>query len=93
MVQLDVTSDESVASALKTIAAETDHLNAVSVAFAKELAQTPIKVNAANPGYTATDLNAHSGHRTAEEGAKVAVQLATLSADGPTAGFFNDKRR
>jgi NAD(P)-dependent dehydrogenase (short-subunit alcohol dehydrogenase family) len=32
-------------------------LNAVTVVFAKELAGTSIKVNAADPGHTATDLN------------------------------------
>jgi hypothetical protein len=43
-------------------------LNAVTVAFALELADTPIKVNAACPGYTATDLNGHSGPRTVATG-------------------------
>lgn len=66
-------------------------LNAITVAFAKELRETPIKVNAACPGYTATDLNGNSGPRTVEQGAEIAVQLATLAADGPTGGFFNDE--
>jgi NAD(P)-dependent dehydrogenase (short-subunit alcohol dehydrogenase family) len=65
-------------------------LNMITVAFAKELLAHGIKVNAANPGYVATDLNGHQGYRTVEQGAAVAVQLATLSAMGPTAGFFND---
>jgi NAD(P)-dependent dehydrogenase (short-subunit alcohol dehydrogenase family) len=52
--------------------------------YAKELRDTPIKVNAANPGYCATDLNGHSGFRTAEQGAWVSVELATLPADGPS---------
>jgi NAD(P)-dependent dehydrogenase (short-subunit alcohol dehydrogenase family) len=58
-------------------------LNMVTVMYAKELAGTPIKVNAANPGYCATDLNHHSGFRTAEQGARVSVELATLPPDGP----------
>lgn len=66
-------------------------LNAVTVAFAKEFAPLGIKVNAADPGYTATDLNANQGHRTVEQGAEIAVRLATLDDDGPTAGFFNDQ--
>jgi len=66
-------------------------LNAVTVAFAKELAPLGIKVNATDPGYTATDLNGHRGYRTVEQGAEIAVRLATLGADGPTAGFFNDQ--
>jgi NAD(P)-dependent dehydrogenase (short-subunit alcohol dehydrogenase family) len=59
-------------------------LNAITVAYAKELRQTKIKVNAANPGLTATDLNNHQGNRTPEQGAVIAVQLATLGPDGPT---------
>lgn len=59
-------------------------LNMVTAMFAKELRDTPIKVNAANPGYCATDFNQHSGFRTAEQGAEVCVHLATLPADGPT---------
>jgi NAD(P)-dependent dehydrogenase (short-subunit alcohol dehydrogenase family) len=63
-------------------------LNMVTAMYAKELAGTPVKVNAANPGYCATDLNAHSGFRTAAEGASVAVHLATLPEDGPTGAFW-----
>jgi hypothetical protein len=39
--------------------------------------------NNANPGYTATDLNRHSGFRSVAEGAEASVHLATLDADGP----------
>jgi NAD(P)-dependent dehydrogenase (short-subunit alcohol dehydrogenase family) len=59
-------------------------LNMVTAMYAKELADTPIKVNAANPGYCATDLNGHSGFRTADEGAEVILHLAMLGEDGPT---------
>ncbi|MET7425800.1 SDR family NAD(P)-dependent oxidoreductase [Dactylosporangium sp. NPDC005555] len=65
-------------------------LNAVTVSFANELRATAIKVNAADPGYCATDLNDHSGPRTAARGAVAAVRLATLPADGPTGGFFDE---
>jgi NAD(P)-dependent dehydrogenase (short-subunit alcohol dehydrogenase family) len=65
-------------------------LNAMTVQFAKELRDTPIKVNAADPGYTATDLNNHQGTHSVEQGARVAVCLATLPADGPTGGFFDE---
>jgi NAD(P)-dependent dehydrogenase (short-subunit alcohol dehydrogenase family) len=65
-------------------------LNAVTVQVAKELRDTPIKVNAADPGYTATDLNNHQGTRDVEQGARAAVRLATLPADGPTGGFFDE---
>lgn len=59
-------------------------LNMITAMYAKELSDTAIKVNAANPGYCATDLNGHRGLRSAEQGARVAVHLATLPANGPT---------
>ncbi|MFD5870488.1 SDR family oxidoreductase [Streptomyces sp. NPDC060322] len=48
-----------------------------------------IRFNAVDPGYTATDLNGHSGPRTVEEGAEVIVRMALVGADGPTGGFFD----
>jgi NAD(P)-dependent dehydrogenase (short-subunit alcohol dehydrogenase family) len=66
-------------------------LNAATVALAKELRDTGIKVNAADPGYTATDLNQHQGTRTVEEGARAAVQLALLGPEGPTGQFFDEE--
>jgi NAD(P)-dependent dehydrogenase (short-subunit alcohol dehydrogenase family) len=65
-------------------------LNAVTIAFAQELAGTSIKVNLACPGYTATDLNGHSGPRTVAEAAREPVRLALLGPDGPTGTFSND---
>ena len=65
-------------------------LNMMTVIMASELKDTAIKVNAADPGYTATDLNQHSGPRTVEQGATAAVHLATLDADGPTGGYFDE---
>jgi NAD(P)-dependent dehydrogenase (short-subunit alcohol dehydrogenase family) len=65
-------------------------LNALTVFFAKELRNTHIKVNSVSPGYVATDLNGHSGFLTPEQGAKMPVAFATLSADGPTGGFFGE---
>ncbi|SOD80966.1 SDR family NAD(P)-dependent oxidoreductase [Streptomyces sp. Ag109_G2-15] len=44
---------------------------------------------AADPGYVDTDINDHSGYLAPAQGAAVAVRLATLADDGPTAGFFN----
>lgn len=63
-------------------------LNMMTVGLAYELRDTPIKVNAANPGYTATDLNGNSGFQTVEEGSEAIVHLATLPDDGPSGGHF-----
>src|SRR5229473_6124148 len=65
-------------------------VNAITVFFANELRNTSIKVNSVSPGYVATDLNNHSGWRTPQQGAQVVVRLATLPADGPTGGFFDE---
>jgi NAD(P)-dependent dehydrogenase (short-subunit alcohol dehydrogenase family) len=65
-------------------------LNAVTVQYAKELRDTNILINAACPGYCATDLNGFRGVRTPEQGAAIAIRLATLPDDGPTGGFFED---
>ncbi len=68
-------------------------LNAITVQFANELKATPVKVNAVFPGYVATDLNNHSGPRTPEQGARIAIEMATIGADGPTGGYFDDDGR
>ena len=71
-------------------AASKTFLNAVTVQYVKELRDTGILINAACPGYTATDLNGFRGVRTPEQGAAIAIRLATLPDDGPTGGFFDD---
>jgi NAD(P)-dependent dehydrogenase (short-subunit alcohol dehydrogenase family) len=65
-------------------------LNAVTLSFAIELEPYGIKVNAACPGYTATDLNNFSGTRTVEQAAREPVRLALLDANGPTGRFSNE---
>lgn len=62
-------------------------LNMFTVDLAYDLRDTPIKVNSACPGYTATDMNQHSGPQTIQEGAIAIVRLAQLPEDGPTASF------
>ncbi|GLX08890.1 SDR family oxidoreductase [Microbispora sp. NBRC 16548] len=65
-------------------------LNAVTVQYAKELRDTNILINAGCPGFCATDLNGFRGVRTPEQGAAIAIRLATLPDDGPTGQFFDD---
>lgn len=66
-------------------------LNMFTVILAEQLKDTKIKVNSADPGYTATDLNHNSGSKTVAEGAPVIFDLATLPDDGATGGYFDDK--
>ncbi|MGO8790505.1 MAG: SDR family oxidoreductase [Terriglobia bacterium] len=65
-------------------------LNMFTVQLAYELRDTAIKVNSADPGYTATDLNGHLGTQTIPEGAAEAIRLALLPDDGPT-GTVSDR--
>ena len=63
-------------------------LNAMTLAMAIE-ESTGIKVNAACPGFTKTNLNNYAGTQTVEEGASEPVRLALLGPDGPTGTFSN----
>jgi NAD(P)-dependent dehydrogenase (short-subunit alcohol dehydrogenase family) len=65
-------------------------LNAVTVQYARELRGTKFLINAACPGYVATDLNGFRGVRTPEQGAAIAIKLAQMPADGPSGSFFDD---
>jgi len=62
-------------------------LNAVTLQFAIELREAGIKVNAADPGHAATDINGRHGDRKPSEAAKIIVQLALLPDHGPTGTF------
>lgn len=66
-------------------------LNSITVQFANELRDTPIKVNAACPGFCATDMNGNRGSRSAREGALVPVRLAMLADNGPTGSLFDEQ--
>ncbi|CAH0166715.1 putative oxidoreductase UxuB [Pedobacter sp. Bi27] len=65
-------------------------LNAYTILLANNLLNTPFKVNAVDPGYTATDFNHHSGPGTIPDAAARVVKAATLAPDGPTGQFFSD---
>ncbi len=80
-------------SAVKPIAYNSSKaaLNMFTVILAHELKDAKIKVNSADPGYTATDLNHNSGLKTVEQGASIIFDLATLPNDGATGGYFDDQ--
>jgi NAD(P)-dependent dehydrogenase (short-subunit alcohol dehydrogenase family) len=59
----------------------------LTVQYAKTLPE--LRINAVDPGCTATDLNGHRGAQTVEQGAEAIVRLATIGKDGPT-GTFQD---
>ncbi|WP_405969765.1 SDR family oxidoreductase [Streptomyces sp. NBC_00988] len=65
-------------------------LNAVTVQYARQLADTNILINAACPGLVATDFTGFHGPRTPEQGAATAIRLATLPDGGQTGSFFED---
>jgi NAD(P)-dependent dehydrogenase (short-subunit alcohol dehydrogenase family) len=62
-------------------------LNMLTSQYAKAYPQ--MRINAVDPGYTATDFNAHSGPQTVEEGAEIIVRAAQFGADGPTGAYLD----
>lgn len=66
-------------------------LTALTVQYANELRKDGILVNAVAPGFVDADSNNHTGFLTVAQGAATVVRLATLNADGPTAGFFGEE--
>ncbi len=66
-------------------------LNALTVAAASGLPAS-VKVNAMCPGWVRTRMGGPGATRSPAEGADTAIWLATLNNDGPTGGFFRDRR-
>lgn len=67
-------------------------LNALTRIFASELRGTGILVNSVCPGWVRTDMGTESASRSAEDGADTPVWAATLPSNGPTGGFYRDRR-
>jgi NAD(P)-dependent dehydrogenase (short-subunit alcohol dehydrogenase family) len=53
-------------------------VNALTVMLAKEFNDSPIKINAADPGFTSTDLNGHRGYRSVEQAAAIENQTGIV---------------
>ncbi|BDU07010.1 SDR family NAD(P)-dependent oxidoreductase [Nocardia cyriacigeorgica] len=90
MGSLAITSDPArLESTLHSLGypASKSALNMITSQYARAL--PGIQVNAADPGYTATDLNGNSGTQTVTEGADAIIRLATLGPDGPAGGYFD----
>lgn len=64
-------------------------LNAYTITLAYELRDTAFKVNAVDPGYTATDFNHNQGPLKVEDSAAFVLRYADIAADGPTGKFFS----
>lgn len=66
-------------------------LNALTVKLAQAIPQgVDVKVNCLNPGWVRTRMGGPDATKSPEEGAETVVWLATLPADGPHGGFFQD---
>jgi NAD(P)-dependent dehydrogenase (short-subunit alcohol dehydrogenase family) len=65
-------------------------LNALTRTLASD--EPWVKVNTMCPGWVRTDMGGSAAPRSVEEGADTAVWLATLPDDGPTGGFFRNRK-
>jgi NAD(P)-dependent dehydrogenase (short-subunit alcohol dehydrogenase family) len=65
-------------------------LNALTRTLASD--ERWLKTNTMCPGWVRTDMGGSAAPRSAEEGADTAVWLATLPDDGPTGGFFRNRK-
>jgi NAD(P)-dependent dehydrogenase (short-subunit alcohol dehydrogenase family) len=64
-------------------------VNAYTVQLAYELKDTPMKVNAAHPGWVKTEMGGEGATMEISDGAKTSVALATLGPDGPNGAYMH----
>jgi NAD(P)-dependent dehydrogenase (short-subunit alcohol dehydrogenase family) len=62
-------------------------LNMLTLQYARSYPD--YKINAVDPGFTATDLNGHRGTQTIDEGAAIIVRMASIGPDGPTGQYVS----
>ena len=67
-------------------------LNALTRILSQEEGPNGILINSMCPGWVRTDMGGSAAPKSVEEGADTAVWLATLPDDGPTGGFFRDRK-
>ena len=77
--------ESTIASPLYT--ASKSAVTMMTAQYAKAIPE--VRFNAADPGYTATDLNGHSGHQTVTEGTDAIVALATEDPSAGTGRFVD----
>jgi NAD(P)-dependent dehydrogenase (short-subunit alcohol dehydrogenase family) len=65
-------------------------LNAYTITLAYELKDLSFKVNAIDPGYTATDFNHHSGPGSVESAATFIIKHTDTADDAPTGMFYSN---
>ena len=67
-------------------------LNVVTRVLAAETERMVILVNSVDPGWARTAMGGKGATRSVEKSAETPVWLATLPDNGPTGGFFRDRR-
>lgn len=67
-------------------------INAITRILASEFEGTGIKVNSVCPGWVKTDMGGPNAERDPEKGVETIIWLATLPENGPSGGFFRDKK-
>jgi NAD(P)-dependent dehydrogenase (short-subunit alcohol dehydrogenase family) len=67
-------------------------LNAFTRILAATYKDHGVLANVVDPGWVRTDMGGPSAPRSVQQGADSIAWLATLPDDGPTGGFFRDRR-
>jgi len=66
-------------------------LNMYTIVLAYELRDTAFRVNAVDPGFTATDFNQHRGTGSVEEAGTRIAKYVLVGEDGPTGKYISEE--